>query len=122
MHSEVDLHDKARYLQIQGESSQQPNQIGRLASTTSTRTDMKSDLASPMRGSTVGDSELTTAANFLQKNKLQTNCYSTVIFCYTKLSLCNANSFACSLENRDKPGPATLQRKCSGGIIVAIIT
>ena len=33
-------------------------------------------------------------------------------------SLYKANAFACSLANRDKPVAATLQRKCSGGIIV----
>ena len=37
-------------------------------------------------------------------------------------SLCKANSFACSLANRDKPGAATLQRKWSGGIILVIVT
>ena len=38
-------------------------------------------------------------------------------FCkITKQSLYKANSFACSLANRDKPVAATLQRKCSGGI------
>ena len=39
-----------------------------------------------------------------------------------KQSLYKANSFACSLANRDKPVPATLQRKCSGGIISVIVT
>ena len=37
-------------------------------------------------------------------------------------SLYKANSVACSLANRDKPVAATLQRKCSGGIIFVIIT
>ena len=36
----------------------------------------------------------------------------------TKQSLYKENSFACSLANRDKPVAATLQRKCSGGIIL----
>ena len=40
----------------------------------------------------------------------------------TKQSLCKANSFACSLANRDKLVAATLQRKCSGGITFVIIT
>ena len=41
---------------------------------------------------------------------------------FTKQSLYKANSFACSLANRNKPVAATLQRKCSGGIIFVIIT
>ena len=36
----------------------------------------------------------------------------------TKPSLFKANSFACSLANRDKPVAAALQRKCSGGIFL----
>ena len=39
-----------------------------------------------------------------------------------KQSLHKANSFACSLANRDKPVAATLQRKCSGGTNFAIVT
>ena len=39
----------------------------------------------------------------------------------TKQSLYKANSFACSLANRDKPVAATLQRKCSGGVNCTII-
>ena len=46
------------------------------------------------------------------------NCFGTINFVkITKQSLYKANSFACSLANRDKPLAATLQRKCFGGIL-----
>ena len=49
------------------------------------------------------------------------NCFGTINFVkITKQSLYKANSFACSLANRDKPVAATLQRKCSGGFFVMI--
>ena len=45
------------------------------------------------------------------------------LFCkITKQSPYKANSFACSLANRDKPVAVTLERKCSGGISFVIIT
>ena len=49
----------------------------------------------------------------------KTNCLGTIKFVkITKQSLYKAKSFACSLANRDKPAAAaTLQRKCSRGII-----
>ena len=50
----------------------------------------------------------------LRPKLLQTNA--------TKQSLYKAHFFACSLANRDKPVAATLQRKCSAGIIFVIIT
>ena len=51
------------------------------------------------------------------------NCFGIINLAkITKQSLYKANSFACSLANRDKPVAATLQRKCSGGIIFVIIT
>ena len=51
------------------------------------------------------------------------NCFGTIYFVkITKRSLYKANSFACSLANRDKSVSAELQRKCSGGIIFVIIT
>ena len=57
----------------------------------------------------------------VQKILLQNNCFGTINFVkITKQSLCKANSFACSLANRDKPVAATLRRKCSGGIIFVI--
>ena len=40
----------------------------------------------------------------------------------TKQSLYRANSFACSLANRDKPVAAALQRRCTGGINCLTIT
>ena len=59
----------------------------------------------------------------LQKVLFKNNCFSTVNFVkMTKQSLCKANSFACSLANRDEPVAATLQRKCSGRIIFIIVT
>ena len=51
------------------------------------------------------------------------NCFGTIHFVkFTKQSLYKANSFACSLANRDKALAATLQRQCFGGIIFVIIT
>ena len=66
---------------------------------------------------------LTIAAKIIPKNTFKNNCFGTIYFVkITKQSLYKANSFACSLANRDKPVAATLQRKCSGGIIFVIIT
>ena len=57
------------------------------------------------------------------KNTFQSICFGTINFIkITKQSLYKANSFACSLANRDKPLVATLQRKCSGGRIFVVIT
>ena len=57
------------------------------------------------------------------KNTFQNICFGTMNFVkITKQSLYKANSFACSLANMDKPVSATLQRKCTGGIIFVIIT
>ena len=59
----------------------------------------------------------------LQRKLLKNNCFGTTNFVKNaKQSLYKANSFACSLANRDKPLAATLQRKCFGGIILVIIT
>ena len=59
----------------------------------------------------------------LQKILFKKNCFGTPNFVkITKQSLYKANSFACSLANRDKPVVATLQRKCSSGFIFVIIT
>ena len=59
----------------------------------------------------------------LQKILFKNNCFGTINFVkVTKQSLYKANSFACSLASRDKPVAATLQRKCSGGILSVIIT
>ena len=55
---------------------------------------------------------------FFKKNCFGTNKFVKV----TKQSLYKANSFACSLANRDKPLAATFQRKCSGGINFVIVT
>ena len=58
-----------------------------------------------------------------QKVLFKKNCLGTINYVkITKQSLCKANSFACSLANNDKPVAATLQRKCSGGIIFVRIT
>ena len=66
---------------------------------------------------------LTIAAKTATKNVFQIKCFDTNNFAkVTKQSLYKANSFACSLENRDKPVAATLQRNCSGGIIFVMIT
>ena len=40
----------------------------------------------------------------------------------TKPSLYKANPFTCSHANRDKPVASTIQRKCSGGILLIIST
>ena len=54
----------------------------------------------------------------LQKILFKKNCFGTNNFVkIAKQSLYKANSFACSLANRDKPVAATLQSKCSCGII-----
>ena len=54
---------------------------------------------------------------FLQTKNLQKNCFDTNKFVkITKQSLYKANSFACSLANRDKPVAETLHRECFGGI------
>ena len=59
----------------------------------------------------------------IAKTALQMDCFGTINFAkITKPSLHKANSFACSLTNRDKPVAATLQRKCFGGIMLVIIT
>ena len=59
----------------------------------------------------------------LQIIHFKNNCFGIInIVKITKQSLCKANSFACSLANRDKPVAATLQRKCSGRIICVLIT
>ena len=51
------------------------------------------------------------------------SCFDTInVVGIAKQSLYKPNSFACSLANRDKPVAATLQRKCSGGILFVIIT
>ena len=59
----------------------------------------------------------------LQKSSLQRKCFGTINFVkITKQSLYKANSFACSLANKDKPVAATLQRQCSGGILFVMLT
>ena len=59
----------------------------------------------------------------LQKIHFKYKRFGTIGFVIvTKQSLYKANSFACSLAKRDTPVAATLQRKCSGGIIFVIIT
>ena len=59
---------------------------------------------------------------FLQKRCCKRIVLAQLILFYKmqklKQSLYKANSFVCSLANRDKPVAATLQRKCSGGIIL----
>ena len=63
------------------------------------------------------------AANIITRNTFQQKCFGTINFVnIAKQSLYKANSFACSLANRDKPVAATLQRKCFGGIIFVIIS
>ena len=59
----------------------------------------------------------------LQKILFKQKCFGTTnCVKITKQSLYRANSFAGSLANRDKPVAATLQRKCSCGIIFVTIT
>ena len=66
----------------------------------------------------------TIAAKIITKKMLfKKNCFGTKnLVEITKQSHYKAASFACSLATRDKPLAATLQRKCSGGIIFVIIT
>ena len=67
--------------------------------------------------------KITTAAKIITKKPFQKNCFGTINFLkIAKQSLYKADSFACSLANRDKPVASTLQRKCSGGMIFVIIT
>ena len=74
-------------------------------------------------GIKVGRGAPTIAAEIITKNTFQNKCFGTINFAkITKQSLYKASPFACFLANRDKPVAATLQRKCSGGIIFVIIT
>ena len=57
------------------------------------------------------------AAIIITKNTLKIYFGTLNFVKITKQSLYKANSFACSLANRDKPVAATLQRKCSGGTL-----
>ena len=71
----------------------------------------------------LGSKTCTIAAKIITNITFQKNCFGTINFVkITKQSLYKANSFACSLANRDKPVAAALQRECSGGIIFVIIT
>ena len=64
-------------------------------------------------------SEIPSRPRSSQKNSLQRKIFGTIDFVkITKQSLRKANSFACSLANRNKPVAATLQRKCSGETIL----
>ena len=64
----------------------------------------------------------TIATKIIIKLLFKKNCFGTLNCAkITKQSLYKANSFACSLANRDKPVTATLHRKCSGGIVFVII-
>ena len=58
--------------------------------------------------------------NILKQAKEQNNGIALPVAAkiITKLSLYKAHSFACSLANRDIPVAATLQRKCSGEILL----
>ena len=65
----------------------------------------------------------TIAAKLIAKKVLYQNILGTINFVTTtKPSLYKANSFACSLANRDKPVETTLQIKCSGGTISVMTT
>ena len=65
----------------------------------------------------------TIAAKIITKILFKKNCFGAIKFVnITKQALYKANSFTCSLANKDKPVAATLQRKCLGGIVFAIIT
>ena len=60
---------------------------------------------------------------FFRGQNSHQDCFGTIKFVkVTKQSLYKANSFACSLANRDKPVAAALQRKCFGGILFVIVT
>ena len=72
----------------------------------------------PERERRAENTSLPSQTKALQKLLFKKTCFGTINFVkITKQSLYKANSFTCSLLVA-----ATLQRKCSGGIICVIIT